>query len=66
MDRITRETMDVTKFCPDEDLLDEQIMTLSEMIDATPLGPRHACLCAAFQALQWARCPTAFAPPTQS
>lgn len=66
MDRMTRTNLEVTKYSPDEDALDEQIMTLSEMIDATPPGPRQDCLCAAFQALQWARCPTGFAPPSQS
>lgn len=66
MDRLTRANLDATKYSPDEDALDEQIMTLSEMIDAASPGPRRDCLCAAFQALQWARCPTGFAPPSQS
>lgn len=65
MDRLTRANLAATKFSPDEDLLDEQIMVLSEMIDAEPLGQRHNFLCSAFQALQWARCPSAFASPSK-
>lgn len=65
MDRLTRANLDATKYSPDEDALDEQIMTLSEMIDAAPPGPRREWLASAFQALQWARCPTGFAPPSQ-
>lgn len=65
MDRLTRANLDATKYSPDEDALDEQIMTLSEMIDAAPSGARKDWLCSAFQALQWARCPTGFAPPSQ-
>lgn len=66
MDRLTRANLNATKYSPNEDALDEQIMILSEMIDAAPQGARHDWLCSAFQALQWARCPTGFAPPSQS
>lgn len=53
-------------YSPDPDAITAEILKLSRLIDAAPLGATHDVLCAAFQTLMWARCPTGFSAPSES
>ena len=65
IDDTTTELLLHTKPAPCTDHLQAEILTLSRMIDAEPMGERHTDLCAAFRALMWARCPDGFARPSE-
>ena len=62
---LTAELIVRTPAVPDAERITREIVRLDGMIDATPCGPRHTDLCAAFRALNWARSPDAFTPPSE-
>lgn len=58
----TVEILLVTDACPDADAIQQQILMLDRQIEATTNDRDRDILCAVFQALNWARSPTGFAP----
>lgn len=62
---LTTELLVHTTAEPNVDKLTAEIIALDVAIQSECDGPRKDYLCAAFQALNWARAPNAFAPPSE-
>ena len=62
---LTAELLLAAKPAPSISRLQAEILRLERLITATPPGRQHDLLCAAFRALNWARSPDSFVPPSQ-
>jgi len=62
---LTTETLVRLPYAPNQKRLEAEILKLSAMIDAEPDGERHTDMCAAYRALNWARNPDGFSPPSE-
>ena len=65
MTRLTAKILKANPAAPDPKQIEEQLRLIDEALKQKISEPRRAFLHASYQALQWARCPNAFATPVQ-